>query len=415
MSRFSNVVIIGSGIGGLCSAAAVAPYAGEVQIYCKDNRPDPPVVRKSVPQGAHISILLQAGLNNLEKLFPGFREQLIEAGAAQIQAGTGQQIHEFGRWQPERELNLSFLGLSRPLLEHQVYLAVKKIDNVSITNQARIKHLCIDAAGKVHGVEAESFQAGADLVIDASGTGGNFVKQLIDATGQPVITEQRDIGIFYSTTHFKKPESFHGKKENILIVPEAGLSDIGGSLIDIEEETWCISLHGRNNAVPPASPDEWLSMAKNLPDSRIWQRASGGEMIGAIHTFKKPNAWWRRFDKYSQLPAGYLPVGDTISSVNPIFGQGITVAAGHAVALRDALGEVTEQKGVSHAYLEKAAKWSGMAWRKTRSHDENFIRFSSMTERKKQMLRELAMAHHQQIIDDPDAHLRLVLQSQMLL
>lgn len=419
MTRFSNVIIIGSGIGGLCSAAAIAPYADRVEIFCKDERPDRPLARKSVPQGAHISILLQAGLTNLEILFPGIRKQLVDAGAAEIQAGTGQQIYEFGRWQPVRALDLTFLGLSRPLLEHQIYRRVKKIPAISISNHSRIKQLNVNSAGDVCGVlgerDGEAFSANAELVIDASGIGGNFVKQVADIAGQSVATEQRQIGIFYSTAQFRKPQSFLGKKENILIVPEAGHTEMGGSLIDIEEDKWCISLHGRNNITPPKNPDEWMSMAKSLPDTRIWERATSGDMIGGIHTFKKPLSYWRRFEKALWLPPGYLPVGDAISSVNPIFGQGITITAGHALALSEALARNTNGKTFYLDYLQKAAECSGMAWHKTKSYDENLDRVESMPEHKKRILKELAQVRHQQITDDPDAHLRLVLQSQMLL
>lgn len=419
MSRLSKVIIIGSGISGLCSAAAIAPHTDSVEIHCKDIRPSGPFVRKSVPQGAHISILLQAGLNNLESLLPGIRQQLIDAGAAQIQAGMGQQIHEFGRWQPERELELTFLGLSRPLLEHQIYLRVKEIPGVALFNTSRIKQLIFDSTGKVTGVQGEkegtAFNARADLVIDASGIGGNFFTQIADIASQAVTTEQREIGIFYSTAQFRKPERFLGRKENILIVPEAGQTEMGGSLIDIEEEKWCISLHGRNNTAPPKSPDEWMNMAKSLPDPRIWERAASGAMIGNIQTFKKPHSYWRRFEKCSWLPEGYLPVGDAISSVNPIFGQGITVATGHAVALSEALAHSADRKTLSLAYLQKAADWSGMAWLKTKSYDENLVRIESMPEHKMRILKDLAKVRHQQITDDPDAHLRLVLQSQMLL
>ena len=418
MSKFSSVIIIGSGIGGLCSAAAIAPHADRVEIFCKDERPDGPSVRKSVPQGAHISILLQAGLNNLEVLFPGIGKELVNAGAAEIQAGTGQQIHEFGRWQPERALDLTFLGLSRPLLEHHIYLRVKKIPAISISNQSRIRSLNVNSEGDVCGVHGErdgkTFSANAELVIDASGIGGHFVKQIADIVNQSVETEQRQIGIFYSTAQFQKPQSFRGRKENILIVPEAGQTDMGGSLIDIEEEKWCISLHGRNNASPPGNPHEWMAMAKSLPDTRIWARAVSGDMIGDIRTFKKPISYWRRFEKCPWLPSGYLPVGDVISSVNPIFGQGITIATGHALALSEALAGNTNGKTFYPSYLKKAAEYSGMAWRKTQSYDENLDRLESMPEHKKRMLKELAKVRHQQITDNPDAHLRLVRQSQML-
>src|SRR5690606_38121863 len=118
----------------------------------------------------------------------------------------------------------------------------------------------------------------------------------------------------------------------------------------------------------------------------------------------KPTSYWRHFEKIP-LPKGYLPIGDTISSVNPIFGQGITVASGHAKALRSVFAQGGIEQDVSSAYLEKAAQWSSLAWRKTKTHDEQFLKRKSMPEEKINMLRELARARHQRLTEDPQLHL----------
>jgi len=418
---FEKVIVIGSGIGGLCAAAALSSSAQSIVIYCKDIRPEYPQVRRSVPQGSHISILLQAGLLNLGKLFPGIREELLEQGAAEIQAGTGQQIYEFGRWLPERELELSFLGTSRPFLEHIIYQRVKALPNVTLHDDTRVKALLLGEDGAIKGVKASNktrgeFEDQADFVVDAAGVSGKFVNQLEADHQQTVPCETLDIGIFYSTAFFSKPESLREQKENILIVPEAGKSDIGGSLIDIENNRWCISIHGRNNVSPPENLEQWLDLAHQLPDQRIWQRAQQGTLIGSLESFKKPQSRWRRFDLCDWLPTGYFPIGDTISSVNPIFGQGISVTVGHAIALLEATRDQTSfDNTVFQDYIKGAAHWSQLAWKKTEAYDKNFTKLSSANEKQMEMLRQLAQARYQRIIDDPEAHLNFILQSQMLL
>ena len=421
MLLINKVIIVGAGIGGLCAAAALSPCCRDIIIYCKDSHPATPQARRSVPQGSHISILLQAGLVNLGKLFPDIQAELLEQGAAEIQAGIHQQIHEFGRWLPERPLDLHFLGTSRPFLEHIIYNRVKALPNVTLSEGNRVAKLLYADDHSVAGVEVVDsaggvFEDRANLVVDAAGVGGKFAGQLQDDFGHTIPTESLDIGIFYSTAFFRKPADSVDKKENILIVPEAGQTDIGGSLIDVENDRWCISIHGRNHVAPPKNLEQWLEMAKQLPDPRIWERAQTGTLIGEIELFKKPNSRWRRFEQCDWLPAGYIPIGDTISSVNPIFGQGITVTVGHAIALMDTIGKdgFTDQETVKR-YLKGAAHWSQLAWKKTKAYDENFTKLSSMTEKQLVMLKGLANARYQRMVEDAEAHLNFVLQSQMLL
>lgn len=416
--HLNKVIIVGAGIGGLCAAAALAPNAKQIQIYCKDVRPDGPLARKAIPQGNHISILLQAGLRHLEKLFPGIEGELVGAGAAQIRAGSGQQIHINNRWMPERSLDLTFLGLSRPFLEELIYQRVSAIENVTIHTQTMIETL-IFAEGSVYGVcgqtaQGEKFSEEADLVIDASGIGGKLLAQLT-ANFSEIGTDAIDIGVFYSTIFFTKPTEFLDRKENILIIPEAGVSRIGGSLIDIENNQWCISLHGQNHATAPKDFDGWMAMARQLPDTRIWDRANSAASHSQLYTFRKNQAYWRHFES-STIPKGYLPLGDVISSLNPILGQGMTVAIGHALALGEAFTAAGDsEKSWEQKYLEQAAEWSKKGWTTTNSYYQKFSKAHTLSKEQLETLEKFSYKHHLLLEESPEQHLKYVMQSQMLL
>jgi len=54
----------------------------------------------------------------------------------------------------------------------------------------------------------------------------------------------------------------------------------------------------------------------------------------------------RRYEQLARLPERLLVVGDAVASLNPVYGHGITVAAQHALTLREHL-----QHGIPHALV----------------------------------------------------------------
>jgi 2-polyprenyl-6-methoxyphenol hydroxylase-like FAD-dependent oxidoreductase len=56
-----------------------------------------------------------------------------------------------------------------------------------------------------------------------------------------------------------------------------------------------------------------------------------------IHRFALPDNTWRHYERLTDFPRGLLPIGDAICRFNPIYGQGMTVAAMEARILRSLL------------------------------------------------------------------------------
>ena len=423
MQQFDHAIVIGAGMAGLSSAAVLSSHCHRVTVIDKDllqidSDGFPQGVRKAVPQGAHIHILLRAGLDILEDIFPGISGTMEQRGSVRIHLGSDQQIYEFGEWMPSRDLGVYFLSQSRPLVERIVLEYARAIGNIEIKQQATVVQL--DLPG-LHRVDkpmvtlADGQQLVADVVVDAAGNAGPFITQINKQLATPVAVDTFPTNIFYSTVHFKKTLPWHRQQENILIIPEPGLSDIGGSLISVENETWCVSLHGRNGANPPRTMAEWLSAARQLPDDRIWQRIHDAEQISEVKVFKKPTSTFRRFDQATSLPDAYLPIGDTMTSFNPIYGQGMTVALGHAQALSNALIAPAEHFSIMRSeYLRGASEWSRQAWQRTTAFDANY-RLTEGQEAKLNVLRKLSLAQHAKAEADAEFHLKLAKQAQMLL
>ena len=411
---FNHVIVVGAGIGGLSAAAALSPFSQTVSVLDKDTLKQG--VRKAIPQGAHIHILLRAGLESLEYLLPNIGEELEAKGSVRIYLGTDQQTHEFGEWMPQQDLGLYFLSQSRPFLESVIRERVRQLDNVIVRDNTRVKHInvSLDDAIKPSLELSDGEHLEADIIVDAAGRSGPLINQLEKSFGTLVRTDTYQSDIFYSTAHFQKVAPWDKQNENILIIPDPSHSNIGGSLLSVEGDRWCVSLHGRKGAKPPKDYEQWLQFAQNLPDLRIWERIKNAPLTDEIKSFRKPLSTWRRFDLSEKLPHGYLPAGDTFTSFNPIYGQGMTVALGHALSLKKSLEKSFDDfDSMRSDYIQAATKWSQAAWKKATSYDAYYSDDQTKASHLA-IIKKMVLAQHLKVKDDRDFHLKLASQSQML-
>jgi flavin-dependent dehydrogenase len=413
-----SALIIGAGVGGLVAAAALAPFFQAVHILDKDNLPGTPQIRKGVGQGAHLHSLLLGGAQILSHFFPGITDDLINAGANRLRAGIDQQIHEYGVWLPERDLGFDIYAQSRFLLEHVIRARVLSMPNITIHHQYHVDSILLDKSGKVSGVNfhipgTEPQTLHADIVVDSSGRGGKFARQLSHDFPDLARVDEIQSNIVYASAFIDKPTKWQHTRENILIIAEPDKM-AGGALIDIEHNRWCVSLHGRNGLIPPADLDGWKAFAKQLPNDRIAQRLEDAKSITAISIYKKPLSTWRRIDLATRLPMGYFPMGDLISSFNPTFGQGMTVAFGHAMALHHAFADNKQLADCQQAYVQGAGKCSNRAWRVCAAYDAAFKQDDEKSRKNFELLRSLSMKRQADAISNPQTHLQFFKQAQLL-
>ncbi|MFV8781403.1 FAD-dependent monooxygenase [Microbulbifer sp. SA54] len=402
-------LIIGAGTGGLLAAAALAPHFKTIRILERDTLPNLPAIRKGVGQAAHLHSLLLGGLQIMERFLPGITQDLVDSGAKRLRAGIDQQIHEYGVWLPERDLGCSILAQSRHLLEHVIRRRVAQLDNVTILDCARIQNLTLNDASCVTGVrllgpDGHTKNIPADIVVDCSGRGGKFVRQLSKTFPGMSRVDEIASNIVYASALVDKPEALADNNENILIIAEPGAS-AGGALIDIEDNRWFVSLHGRNGMQPPTTVDEWVEFAKRLPSDRIYQRLLNAEKVHPIALYRKPLSTWRRFDLMPSLPQNYYPLGDVVTSVNPTFGQGMTIGFGHAAALDDAFSTEENAKAIQKKYIDSSASWSQKAWRVCAAYDASFGSDVQKSNKNYQILKALSLKKQSEIIADTAAHI----------
>jgi 2-polyprenyl-6-methoxyphenol hydroxylase-like FAD-dependent oxidoreductase len=351
-------------MGGLAAAAALARQFASVLILDRDTLPDAAAVRMGVGQGAHTHQLLKAGEESLERLLPGVTRQFYDAGAVEMRVGRDIKVFDFGGWMDECDAGFSVTSLTRPAYEAIVRQRVTALPGVNLRHETPVRRFTVEG-GRCAGVELEdSTKIAADLVVDASGMNGPLLRQLTEDGHAEFATEDVKIGVAYTTARFRRPEKYRTQASGFYFLPGPPGKQFG-FLLPIEDGQWILSVGVRGKDTPPKTIEEMREYVKAF-DTSVYERIKDAEPTSDVRTFRKATATRRKAWEAAKWPEGLLPVGDVLSSVNPTYGQGMTVAACEA----DALAGILDRRaadgagldGLARDYLTAAADISSRAW-----------------------------------------------------
>ncbi len=361
----AQAVVVGAGMGGLAAAAALSPCFDRVSIIDKDTIPTGDEVRLGVGQGAHTHQLLKAGEETLERLLPGLREALYAAGAAEIRVGRDVIFFDPGGPLPECDPGFSVTALSRPRYERVLRDKVLALANVTLRHDTPVAG-CLVEDGHCIGVElAEGEKVLADLVVDASGMNGPLCAKLAEDGHADFDSEMVKINVAYTTVRFQKPEGWRGDRKGVFVLPPPPGNQFA-LLLPIEDDQWTVSLGVRGDTPLPRNHEEFSAFAKSLPVSGVYDRVKDATPLTPFKAFRKTHAVRRQFGAARRWPGRLIPVGDTMTSFNPTFGQGMTVAALQAGTLANLLAERAASGGglddLGAAYFPPAEAAAAAAW-----------------------------------------------------
>ncbi|WP_051334743.1 FAD-dependent monooxygenase [Bradyrhizobium sp. Ai1a-2] len=339
-----QAVVIGAGMSGLAAAGALADHFERVIVLERDRLPSQAVPRTGTPQSRHLHVLLPGGQRALTDLFPHFERDLTNAGSVPLRMARDIRMEIPGLGPlPPRDFGWFIHCASRPLIELVTRRQVERIANVTIRPECRVLEITTVPDGTmVTGVAYEDADGrreilAADLVVDASGRAAPTLG-LLRSSGQPAPDEIAiGIDLHYTTTSFVIPQDAPTDWRGVATWPHAPERTHGGYMMPIEGNRWLMTLAGQCGEQAPDEPEGFMDYARTLETQTIYNAIKHAERNGEFERYAFQASVWRRFDRLGAFPRLLLPIGDSICRFNPVYGQGMSVAAQEARLLNQIL------------------------------------------------------------------------------
>jgi 2-polyprenyl-6-methoxyphenol hydroxylase-like FAD-dependent oxidoreductase len=364
-----HAVVIGASFAGLMCARVLADHFKSVTLIERDVLSDVPEPRKGVAQSRQTHGVTARGTQEIERLFPGFWEELVAThGVVAFNGGTDLLWYQSGGWKV-RVPGPTGYGLTRPLLEYSIRRRLLQDRPHVSVRVGDVKGLVHDASQhRVTGVhlrdqEGQESVVKADLVVDGSGRGTRIPRWLKELGYGHTPEEHVGIDMGYATRIVEAPRRARDWK-GMLVYGKAPHQKRLGYIFPIEGGRWYLTLGGYHGDHPPSDDEGFLEFARTVHHPAYFATMKDARPLSPISVYKMPSSQRYYYERMPHFPEGLIVAGDAICSFNPIFGQGITTAVLGAVALQESLDafKAHPSKKFSRDFQKRTARYNDVAW-----------------------------------------------------
>ena len=368
-----RAVVLGGSLAGLLTARVLSDHFDEVTLIERDAYKETAEVRRGIPQANHVHGLLLRGRQVLEDLFPGLQDEMMAAGVPLVDMAKEVAWYTRAGWGVRFPSEMKVLAFTRPVLDLHVRRRLTQIPGVTIMDNTDVLRIIPDGEkNRLAGVlicprSSESDrkvaqELSADLVVDTTGRASRAPRWLTDLGY--VIPEETvvDAHLGYASRLYRIPDNFNRDWRCAYVQSAPPARNRGGILFEVEGHRWLVTLIGGARDYPPSDEAGFLEFARSLPVSTIYDAVRAAEPVSPIKTHRGTENRLRHFDRAKEFPENFLLLGDAVCAFNPVYGQGMTIAALGALTLQNTLRENANLETLSHRFQKRLAKVTKAPW-----------------------------------------------------
>jgi len=355
-----RAIVAGGSMAGLVTARVLSDYFGSVMVIEADEYPDDPVPRRGVPQGTQVHALQESGRATLEALFEGYTDDLLAAGGVEMDSASDLLLYSQSGFLADGTEQIPGYTATRPLVEDVTRRRLEAVEGVEFRTGCRVVDYSCDGS-TVDGVvlrdgPGETTHLPAEFVVDATGR-TSVTPDWLERNGYaapPV--EKVDIDVGYSTVTVERSLD---EEWGVLATAEAPRTR-GGVAFPVEDDCWQLNFHGVHGDHPPGDVDGLVEFASTLPVPHLERLLRERRVMSEVSQYPFPSSRRQYYERLDDFPEGFAVVGDAIASFNPVYGQGMSVAALDALELHHALA--AGLAGIGPRFFERASDVVDTVW-----------------------------------------------------
>ncbi len=414
LGPWGHAVVIGAGFTGLLTARVLAGHFDRVTVLERDELPPGTAHRSGLPQARHPHGMLARGARIVEDLFPGVRAELAAQGAPVFDFGDGFATRLPHGWAPRCPIGLEVQSFDLAHLEALLRARVRTLPEVRLRDGFAVDGLWLSAdRRRAVGVTGHRrtdpgrtpVGIAADLVVDAAGRRSRLPGWLTAAglpsprrseVPSPLVYSSR----MYEMTGDRVPD--WSASFEMTLPPSVGR---GGAAITVNSTRRLVSLIASAEELPPPRDDEGLRrFAATLRSPHFAEVMERGRPVSPVYRCVVGGSRWLRYDRLWPRPDGLLALGDAFCAFNPVYGQGLTVAALQARLLDRLLTTADGSGAPVHRFQRGAARIALVPWLTATAADAGWS--AEPIGQPARMVRTLLDTILRRLPDDPELYAR---------